>query len=459
MRILIAGGGEVASQLARRLIREGNELVMIEQDPAQCARLGATFDAKVVQGNAASVLTMRQAGLNEADMLIAVTNVDEVNLLACLIARAEANIPVKVARMRTHEVDYWREVARKLDLQIDLIIHPESEALARILPVLNVPGVSDIIDFADGRVKLFGMLVQAEHWFAGKTLMEIGRAGAPAHSLVALIFRGSEVIIPRGEERILPGDHIYIITRQQDLDEVFAFVGIHKLEKLERVFILGGKQLGIRVAQELERKGVQVKLFEQDRSRCEKISGLLDRTIVINADGTDASILAEENIGGVSAYLALTNDDEENLIAALLARRLGAQKVVALINRLNYLPMAFRLGINTAVSPRLATVDRILRFVRKGQVVSVTTFREEEAEAIELVASVESRYVGKPLMDLKFPAGCLVGAIARPDGEVIIPRGHSRIEPGDRVIFFALERVVPQLESAFLAERRRSWVW
>jgi len=456
MRILIAGGGEVASQLARRLIREGNEVVLVEQDRERCAQLEATLDVKVIQGNAASVRTLRRAGLHEADMLIAVTNVDEINLLACMIARAEANVPVKVARVRTHEVDYWRQLATKLDLQIDLIIHPDSEVLARILPVLSIPGVSEIIDFAGGRIKLFGMLVEPGHWFAGKSLAELARAGAPSHSLVAMIFRGPEVIIPRGEERILPGDHVYIVTRQQDLDEVFAFIGIKRLERLERVFILGGKQLGIRVAQELESLGVQVKLFETDLERCQRISELVERALVIHADGTDATVLAEENIRGVSAYLALTDDDEKNLIAALLARRLGAQKVVALINRLNYLPMALRLGINTSVSPRLATVDRILRFVRKGQVVSVTTFREEEAEAIELVASPESRYVGKRLMDLKFPPGCLVGAIARPSGEVIIPRGQSRIEAGDQVIFFALERVVPQLESAFLVEKR-SW--
>jgi len=270
-----------------------------------------------------------------------------------------------------------------------------------------------------------------------------------------MIFRGPEVIIPRGEDRILAGDHVYMVTRREDLGEVFRFLGLHQEQRLERVFVLGGRHIGVRLARELEKQRVNVKLFEPDLARCEKIAETLENTIVVHGDGTDAGTLIEENIRGVSAYLALTDHDEDNLIAAILARRLGAKKVVALINRSNYLPMSQRLGINTSVSPRLATVDRILRFVRKGQVVSVTTFREEEAEAIELVASPESRYVGKKLMDVKLPSGAIVAAIARPDGEVIIPRGRSTIEAGDRVIFFALERVVPQLESAFLAEKRR----
>ncbi len=456
MRILVAGGGEVASQLARRLSREGNEIVIVEQDAARCAQLEERLDARIVHGSAASVRTLHQAGLRDAEMLIAVTNSDEANLLACLIAQTDARVKVKVARLRTHEVEQWRRICQESGLRIDLIIHPESETVARILPVLRLPGVSDIIDFAGGRVKLFGTNVEPGHWAVGKTLIEIARLGAPKNALVAMIFRGPEVIIPHGEERILAGDHIYIVTRQEDLEEVFHFLGLRQLPALDRVFILGGKQIGIRIAEELEKQDVSLKLFERDPLRCRKIAELLEHTVVVHGDGTDAATLIESNIHGVSAYLALTDDDEDNLIAAILARRLGARKVVALVNRLNYLPMAQRLGINTSVSPRLATVDRILRFVRKGQVVSVTSFREEEAEAIELVASPGSRYVGKKLKDVRLPRGAIVGAVARPDGEVIVPRGHSSIEAGDQVIFFALEKVVPELESAFLAEKRRS---
>ena len=455
MRILIAGGGQSAALIASRLIREGNEITIVEKDAARCAHLDATLDAKVVRGSAASIQTLRKAGLETVQMLIAVTDSDEINVLACVIAKTYTNVKVKVARVRSHEFADWRRVADENELGIDLIIHPESDVMERIMRVVNVPGVSDIIDFADGEVKLFGMNVERTSWFAGKTLEELDAAGPPANSLMALIFRGQQVIIPHGAQVVLPGDHVYVCTTKQNLEAVLEFMGVGRRGKLQRVFIVGGKQIGISLAQELERQGVQVKLIEKDPDRCELIAGLVKRTIVVRGDGTDQATLEEENVEGVDAFLALTPHDEDNIIASLLARRLGVGKVVALINRLSYLSMVQRLGVNTSVSMRLSTVDAVLQFVRKGGVLSVTTFREEEAEAIELIASEGSRYVGKRLRDIALPRGAIVGAIARTSGEVVVPRGNATIEPGDRVIFFALESVVPELESAFLDNKKR----
>jgi trk system potassium uptake protein TrkA len=349
-------------------------------------------------------------------------------------------------------VDHWRRIAKEASLGIDLIIHPEADVSDRIMRVLNYPGVSDIIDFADGAVRLFGMNVEVDSWVAGKTLVELQEAGPPANSLIAMIFRGQQVIIPHGAERLRVGDHIYVMGTRENLDDVLAFMGLESRKTVERVFIVGGKQLGIRVAEILERRDVDVKLFERDLERCERISTILNRTIVVHGDGTDQATLMEENAEGVDAFLALTNHDEDNIIASLLARRLGVKKVVALINRLNYLQMVQRLGINTTVSPRLAAVDRILQYVRKGRVLSVTTFGEEEAEAIELIASKGTRYVGRKLSEIQFPRDAIVGAIARPNGEIAVPRGDSTIQAGDRVIFFALESVVPELEAAFLSQ-------
>jgi trk system potassium uptake protein TrkA len=455
MRILIAGGGQSAALIASRLIREGNEITIVEKDAGRCAHLEEKLDAKVVRGSAASIKTLHKAGLDQIQMLIAVTNSDEINILTCVIAKTYPNITVKVARVRSHEFEEWRRVADENELGIDLIIHPESDVMERILRVVNVPGVSDIIDFADGEVKLFGMNVDEASWFAGKTLEELDAAGPPENSLVAMIFRGQQVIIPHGAQVVLPGDHIYVCTTKQNLDAVLEFMGVARRGKLQRVFIVGGKQIGISLAQELERQGVQVKLIEKDAGRCELIAGLVEKTVVIRGDGTDQATLEEENIEGVDAFLALTQHDEDNIIAALLARRLGVGKVVALINRLSYLSMVQRLGVNTSVSLRLSTVDAVLQYVRKGSVLSVTTFREEEAEAIELIAGEGSRYVGKQLRDIALPRGAIVGAIARTSGEVIVPRGNVSIEPGDRVIFFTLESVVPELESAFLEDKKK----
>jgi trk system potassium uptake protein TrkA len=455
MRILIAGGGQVAALIARRLIREGNEVTLVEQDERRCTQLEETMDAKVIRGSAVSVRTMRNAGIQDAEMIIAVTNSDESNILACLVAQVESNVKVKVARVRSHEVDHWRRMTRDAGLHIDLIIHPETDIMDRIMRVVHLPGVSDILDFAEGEVRLFGMNVEIDSWFAGKTLEELDASNPPENSLIAMIFRGQQVIIPHGAERLRPGDHIYVMATRRNLDEVLEFMGLEKQQKMQRVLIVGGKQIGIAVAEALETQGVSVKLIERDVARCEKISSILSRTIVVHGDGTDQATLEEANIEGVDAFLALTNDDEDNIIASLLARRLGARKVVALINRLNYLPMVQRLGINTTVSPRLVAVDRILQYVRKGRVLSVTTFREEEAEAIELLAAAGSKFVGKKLRELRFPRGAIVGAIVKPSGDVIVPRGDKSIEPNDRVIFFTLESIVPQLEQAFLVESKK----
>lgn len=455
MRILILGGGEVGTLVARRLSREKNEVVMVESSEERCARLEEILDAKIVQGNANSIETLEKAGLREADMLIAVTSSDEANLLGCLIAQTCPNVKIKLARLRTHEVDRWRSICGDRVLNIDLVIHPDRETAQRVLPVLGLPGVSDVLEFAEGRLKLFGMNIDPGSWVVGKSMEDLDRSGPPPNSLIAMIFRAHQVIIPRGDDRLRVGDHVCIVVRSAEFDDCLVFMGVAKQQKVERVFILGGKQMGIEIALQLERTGVQVKLFESDLRRCEKISTLAKDTIVVHADGTDRRVLVEENIEGIDAYLALTGDDEDNIIASLLAKRLGARKAVALVNRQSYLPMAQLLGINSIFSTRAVVVDRILQFVRKGHVLSVTTFREEEAEAIELVASAGAKYVGKKLKDVHLPRGAIVGAIARPSGEEIVPRGDVVIQPNDRVIFFCLENLVPQLESAFIAEPRK----
>ncbi len=312
-----------------------------------------------------------------------------------------------------------------------------------------MPGVSELVSFAGGKVKLFSLTLEADNWITGKTLLELSDANPPKNSLIAMVFRGNQAIIPHGDEMLMPDDRVYVVTRDRDLRETMRFMGLQGEAPMARAFVVGGKQLGILVAGELEKQRVDVKLFERVQNRCEMISGLLQRCTVIHGDGGDATTLIEENIDGVDAYLALTGDDENNLIAALLARRLGARKLVASINRMNYTPLAQRLGIQTVVNPRLATVDRILQFVRKGRVHSVTTFGEEAAEAIELEATSGGRYIGRKLRDVKLPREAVVGAIIRPDGEVLVPRGDDVIQAGDRVIFFALENIVPYLEDAF----------
>ena len=455
MRIFLTGGGEGAALIAARLIREGNQITIVEKDEARCRELEEYLDAKIVHGNAGSVRTLVAAGLADAEMFIAETDSDEINLLGCLIAQTHSEAEIRLIRIRTHEFQDWEKILARMRLRVDAIIHPETSIMRRIMRVLHLPGVSDIIDFADGEVKLFGMNVDRESWFAYKTVEELDAAGPPPDCLIAMIFRGPQVIIPHGAQMLEPGDHIYICTTRTNLEPVFEFMGIRARRSVGRVVIVGGHQLGIWVAQELERMGVSVKLIDRRQKRCELISSILERAVVIQGDGTNQQLLEEEHVAGVDAFLALTKDDADNIVASLIARRLGAQKIVALINRFNYLPIVQRLGINTAISQRLTAVDTILRYVRQGRVLSVTTFREEEAEAIELIVTKESRIVDRKLRDIRFPHGAIVGAIRRPNGEVCVPRGDASVHEGDQVIFFTLERAVPALEKAFLARSRR----
>ncbi|MEE8348780.1 MAG: Trk system potassium transporter TrkA [Acidobacteriota bacterium] len=456
MRILILGGGAVGASVARRLIREKNEIVIVEGSEEQCAQLEDTLDAKIVQGNAASIGTLKRAGLSEADMLIAVTNSDEANILGCLIAQAHANVEIKVARLRTHEVGLWRSLCGGELLNIDLVIHPDEETAERIQRVVGLPGISDIREFAEGKVSLVGMNLAADSWLVGKSMEDLRKSGPPSNTLVAMLFRGNQVIIPRGDDQLRAGDHVYIVATTDQVSDTFTFMGVEAAERVKRVFIVGGKQIGIEVALRLEGKGVQVKLFERDLARCKRISELVKDTVVVHADGTDQMTLVEENIEGIDAYLALTGDDEDNIISSLLSKRLGARKAIALVNRLDFLPMAQLLGINSIFSSRLVIVDRILQFVRKGHILSVTTFRQEEAEAIELIADAGTKSIGKTLKELHLPHGAIVGGISRPSGEVLIPRGDSVIQAGDRVLLFCLEGLVPELESAFIAGSGRA---
>jgi trk system potassium uptake protein TrkA len=461
MKVLIAGGGQVGALIARRLTREGNDVVVVEPSPARCAQLEAQLDARVVAGSAASILTLREAGIAGAEMVIAVTDSDEVNLLVCLLAQVESRARIKVTRLRTEEAEQWREVAARAGVHLDLVIHAETELADRIMRVIRVRGVSDILEFAGGEVRLVGMTLEKGNPAIGRSLEELSRAGTPAgtpsDSIIAMIFRRDQVVIPRGSEVLRAGDHVYVATSRASFDATLRFMGLEPPAPIHRVFVLGGGQLGVRLARLLEAQGVQVKVFEHDAARAERIAAMLARSVVIHADGTDQTALEEAGIADIDAFLSLTNDDEDNIIASLLARRLGVRKVVARVNRLNYVGLAQRLGISTTVSPRLATVDRILQFVRRGRVLSVTTFGEEEAEAIELIASAGSRYVGRKLAAVRFPPGAIIGSIVRSSGEVLVPRGSTVVRPGDRLIVFALERIIPQLEAAFLAsggERR-----
>lgn len=451
MRIHFAGGGHCAEYVARRLIREGHDLVLMDQDEARCRSLQENLDAQIVAGNVTSIADWKKAGLSGTDMFVACTDHDEMNIAACLIANDLAPGAVKAVRLRTPEFAEWQRMLQQLGVSVDRVVHPESDIVARILRVLSIPGVSDIRDFVGGRVKVFSMNVEHDSWLVGQSLQSFHQTEHAEHTNLCVIFRGTQAIIPLDEEKLVAGDHIYVATSAGALEESLALMGVARRERIRQVFIVGGGEVGLELARALESQKVQVKLFERDAARCEILAGALEDTLVINTDGTDQDALIREHIQGADAFISLTADDDANLIACMLARRLGVEKVVPMLNRLNYLPLAQRLGINTSVSRRVKAADALLEFIRKGGVLSVRTLGDEEAEAIELEVPETSSYTGKPLADIGLPPGIKVAAIVRPDGEVVIADGRSVIEAGDHMVVFTQEREVRRLEKEVLA--------
>ena len=449
MYVFIAGGGLTSQYIARRLIREDNDVVIVEKDAHRCRELEDELDALIVHGNASSVATWHRAGLERADMLIALTDSDEANIMSCLCANAQAPNAVKALRLRTPEQGLLHKLLSDNGIKVDRIIYPEADVVTRIFRVLRVPGVSEIRHFAEGRIKVFGMNVERDSWLVDKSLADIEHALPSPYLTIPLVARDQEVVIPKSGTLLQNGDHIYVATTDKDLDNALEFMGIEKQKPVQQVFIVGG-DLGREVAASLEQDGVKVKLFEKNPHLCEELSAQLRHTLVINADGNDQQTLLRENIEGVDAFLALSDDDDANLITALLARRLGARKLVALVNSIDYLPLARRLGINTTVSLRVKAADAILEYIRKGGVFSVRTFQEEGAEAIDLVAPPGASYLECPLRDLKLPADVTVAATVSAAGEPAIMRGGDLIHVGDRVIFFATHMGMRKFESGFL---------
>jgi trk system potassium uptake protein TrkA len=321
----------------------------------------------------------------------------------------------------------------------------------RILRVITVPGVSDIRTFAEGRISLFSMNLENNSPLVGMRVGEFAQNVGAEAALIAVVFRGNEAIIPDPRDVLSSGDHVYIITETAQLDQTLASINIHRRPHVKEVYITGGGEVGLELARALEQKKVSVKLFEVDAKRCDYLATQLANTVVINADGTSQETLLEEQVEGIDAYIALTGDEDANLIACLLARRMNVEKVVPLVTSINYLELAQRLGINTTVNPRIKAADALLEFIRKGGVLSVRTLGEEKVEAIELEVPADSGYIDKPLEQLDLPAGSKLGAIARPDGTVLIPDGDTIIRAGDRVVIFTQEGAVRKLEKQILA--------
>jgi trk system potassium uptake protein len=442
LKIIIVGAGEVGYHISQKLSEENQDVFLIDKDPEKIRRITENLDVQAILGSGTSPETLRASGIKEAEMLVAATDSDEVNLFACLLAKNLNPYILKVARVRSPEYLEEKELFSQDFLGVDRIINPVSAMVEQIRSLMTVPGASDVVDFEEGRVKLIGITVKPDSPFVDRQLASF--RGVEGKVLVGAIVRGEQVLIPRGEDTIRANDLVYLVVKGSDVPYEFGFFREGEKEG-GRVIIVGGGVTGTALAAALERTKRNVKVIEKDPQKCTALAEKLGKAIVLHGDGTDKDLLQEENIKDVDFLVAVTGDEENNVLISLLAKGLGAKKTITRINKLSYIPLVSAIGIDTVVSTRLSAVRAILQYIRRGRIISVAPLKGEHAEAIEAEALETSEIVNVPLSQVKFPKGALVGAIVRGE-EIIIPRGDSIIRPKDRLIILALQKVVPKLE-------------
>lgn len=442
MRVLIVGAGEVGFHIAQRLSEENKDVFLIDKDPEKVRRITDNLDVQAILGSGTSPQMLRNLGIKDADLLLAATDSDEVNLIACLLARNLNPYIIKVARVRNPEYLEEKELFGPDLLGVDQIINPESAMVETIRNLMLVPQASDVIDFVDGKIKLVGITVGPDSPLTGRQLLSFKETGRDI--LVGAILRGDQVIIPHGEDTIQADDLLYAIVRTDELESIFKAFAL-KDKEVKRVIIVGAGQTGVSLATALDKDKMNVKVIERDMLRCSDLAQKLERVTVINGDGTDKDLLQEENIGGLDLLVALTGDEESNVLISLLAKGLGAKKTITRISKLSYIPLVSAIGLNTVISARLSVIRAFLQYLRRGRIISVAPLKGEHAEAIEAEALETSDIIDVPLSKIKLPKGSLIGAIVRGD-EIIIPGGSHEIKAGDRLIIFALQKALPKLE-------------
>ncbi|HET7307772.1 MAG TPA: Trk system potassium transporter TrkA [Gammaproteobacteria bacterium] len=441
MKIIILGAGQVGTTVAHKLVTEtDNDITVVDNNEAVLGDLEKRLDLGTVHGSGAFPNILREAGADDADMLIAVTDSDEVNIVACQIAHALFHTPTKIARVRASEYLAAGEIFQQGALGIDRLISPEQLVTDYISRLMNYPGALQVLDFADGKVRLVAVEAYYGGPLVGKQLRALRDHVPQVEARVAAIYRRGQPIIPTGDTVIEADDEVFFIAARRDIRTVIS--ELRKLDKpIRRVIIAGAGNIGVRLADALE-DNHNVKLIERNRDRARKVSELLDNTIVLNGDAADEELLREESIENVDVFCGVTNAEEANILSAMLAKRLGARKVLALINRPAYVDLVQSGSIDIALSPQQVTIGALLTYIRRGDVLNVHSLRGGAAEAIEAVAhggNGKSRVVGRRVDEIDLPPGATMSAIVRGD-EVLMAHDDIVIENGDHVILFVIER-------------------
>ncbi len=450
MYVVIVGGGLVGATLAAKLAADGSDVTLIESDAGQARELTESLDVQVIEGNGSTAPTLRRAGIEKADLLVATADSDESNMVAGLLATAAFNVPRVVVRLRDESHAEGFSVMDRLHDGEHVRVNPEAAAVERIATLLEVPGATDVVSLLDGRLLVAGFRISESSDFNGLNLahMKLLFPGTP--TLVVAIQRNSEWIVPHGDQEIGAGDLVYFAIARQELSGVLSLVGVHRDVK-RHIMIAGASRIGLALASRLEKTNNKVVLVEESGIEARKAAEALGSTLVITGPVTDQNVLEEEGIELVSTFVAVTADHEVNLVSSLLAKRLGASRAFALVDNPALANLIGEVGIDAVISPRLLAVGLALQHIRRGRVRSVAALLEDKVEVIEIEAVEGSKLTADKLAAVGLPRGILVAAICRGD-ELLVPGGSDRVAGGDNVVSITATRAAGKLDE-FLGKR------
>ncbi len=443
MKIVIVGAGAVGFELARMISRREHDVILVENSQEQIDQVSEDLDCRFVLGNGVSPQVMREIGMRDCDLLAAVTNRDEINIIACQTAHA-LGAKVKVARVRQEE--YFQDHRLLLD-GIDMAINPDHEAVHAIREVLFQTGATEIHDFAHGKVRIIGARVEPDSRVEGKTLAELNKELGKRMALVTTIVRGEETLIPTGQTLIQAEDKVFMAGSRSTVNRSLIYFQARK-RRLSRVMIVGANAMGRELARDLLAAGVQVKIIDRNEEKCRRASEMLRHALVLHGEGSDTALLEAEGVAGMDGFVSVSKDEETNIMACLLAHHHGAAKTVCLVNRPDYVPLLPLLGVDAAISPRLSTSNWIGSFVQRGAVVSSESLGYSGSEILQLEVSPKCPWLGSKLMSLDFPADAVIGAVLK-RGRVVTPEGNTVLKAGDQVVVFSLPQGVDNIVKFF----------
>jgi trk system potassium uptake protein len=449
MKLIICGAGQVGWQIAKHLASENNDITVIDKDFELVRRLTNSLDVAGVTGLASHPHILERAGAKDADMIIAVTLSDEVNMVVCQVAHSVFSIPRKIARVREQSylaVDY-SDLYRAEHMPVDFIISPEKEVANAAIKRLQSPAAFETESFLDGSAQLIGLKLASDCAVLETPLRQLSELFSTLEAIVVGIRRNRTLFIPSPEDQLFAGDEVYIFCAQDDVKRIFEIFGKVE-ESSERIIIIGGGNVGLEVALQLENNFSQyhVKIIEKNRKRAEKIADKLEKTIVLNGDGLDIDLLEEANIDKVDAVLAITDDDKTNMLSCTRAKASGCSTTIALVNEPSLTSLLSPMGVDGFISPKTTTVSSILQHIRQGLVKAVYSIGDAEAEVIEAQVLGTSSLAGQAVRDIKWPKGSILGVI-KINGETLIPKGDTKIQEGALITIFALSKDISDIEA------------